>query len=243
VPQCEIKFEHPIVQGRLVRRYKRFFMDVRRDDNDEVVVAHTANTGSMKGLLDEGNGVLLTYNPSPKRKLEYSVQALKVGRTWVGCNTHVPNQFVAQAIEAGVIPALDGYDTLKREVKYGEDGRSRIDVYLSDSNARLPACYVEVKNVTLKEDKAASFPDAVTTRGQKHLRDLMGVMREGFKAALVFFVQRTDCTHFAPADEIDPEYGALLREAVSKGLIVVPLEVKVTPKGLFFNKELPFDLG
>lgn len=240
--KCEIKFEHPIVEGRLVRRYKRFFMDVKRDDNDEVVVAHTANTGSMRGLLDEGNGVLLTYNPSPKRKLDYSVQALRVGRTWVGCNTHVPNQFVAQAIEAGVIPALKGYDTLKREVKYGEEGRSRIDVYLSDSKEVLPPCYVEVKNVTLKDGEGALFPDSVTTRGQKHIRELMGVMKDGSKAALVFFVQRTDCSYFAPAKEIDPEYAKLLKEAESAGVLILPIVAQVTPKGLFFNGDLPYRL-
>ena len=96
--------------------------------------------------------------------------------------------------------------------------------------------------MTLKDGNAASFPDAVTTRGQKHLRDLMGVMREGFRAALVFFIQRTDCSHFSPADAIDPEYGQLLREAVDQGLLVVPLVVKVTPKGLFFHEQLPFNL-
>ena len=238
----KIGFDAPVVKGALVRRYKRFFMDVRRDDSDEVVVAHTPNTGSMKGLLDEGNPVLMTYNPSPKRKLHYSVQAIHVGTSWVGCNTHLPNRFVEEAIRTGCVPALKGFSQIRREVKYGREGKSRIDLLLEDHEQGQPHCYVEVKNVTLKDGDVARFPDAVTTRGQKHIRELMDVMDQGFGTALVFLVQRTDCTHFGPADAVDPEYGALLREAHGRGLQIIPLVAKVTAEGVFFEQELPLIL-
>ena len=238
----EITFEAPVVIGRLVRRYKRFFMDVHLEDKDEVVVAHTPNTGSMKGLLDEGNRVMMTYNPSPKRKLDYSVQAIEVGGTWVGCNTHLPNQFVAAVIAAQKIPELAGYDTIRKEVKYGLENRSRIDLLLEDHQEGAPSCYVEVKNVTMKEGTGALFPDAVTTRGQKHIEELMGVMAQGHRAALVFLVQRMDCEHFSPADAIDAKYGQLLRKAEKTGLCIIPMVAQVAQSGVGFAGTLPFEL-
>jgi sugar fermentation stimulation protein A len=238
----EVTFEAPVVIGRLVRRYKRFFMDVHLEDKDEVVVAHTPNTGSMKGLLGDGNRVMMTYNPSPKRKLDYSVQAIEVGESWVGCNTHLPNKFVAAVIAAQKIPELTGYQTIRKEVKYGLENRSRIDLLLEDHKEGAPSCYVEVKNVTLKEGSGALFPDAVTTRGQKHIEELMGVMAQGHRAALVFLVQRLDCAHFAPADEIDVQYGQLLRKAEKSGLCVLPLVARVEKSGVGFAGALPYEL-
>ena len=210
-------------------------MDVQLDDREDVVVAHTANTGSMKGLLDPGNRVMMTYNPSPKRKLDYSVQAIEVGDAWVGCNTHLPNQFVAAAVAAGKLPELDGYESQRREVKYGFENRSRIDLLLEDSTTGAPSCYVEVKNVTLREGRLALFPDAVTARGQKHLEELMNVIQEGHRAALVFLVQRTDCDGFSPADAIDPEYGRLLRKAEKSGLCIICAAAQVSDTGIRFT--------
>lgn len=232
-----LPFLHPTLNGRLIKRYKRFFVDVELS-NGEVITAHTPNTGSMKGLLDEGNQVLLTHFPSPKRKLAYTLQAILVGELWVGCNTSLPNSLVKLAIENGVIDTLVGYSSIKQEVVYGKTRQSRIDLFLSGHPIKADA-FVEVKNVTLKGGDFALFPDAVTARGQKHLKELIHVVEQGKQAAMVFVCQRTDCTQFAAAKDIDPVYAALLLKAAEKSVQIHCIVATVSSEGISISGLLP----
>lgn len=232
-------FARPVVEGVFERRYKRFFADCVLDGGEKVV-AHTANTGSMKGLLDPGNRVLLTHHVGTARKLAYSLEAIRVGDTWVGCNTALPNDLVEAAIRRGLIAELDGFPVQRREVKYGPDDRSRIDLLLEDGDRR---CFVEVKNTTLRDGRAAAFPDAVTERGLKHVEDLAREAKRGARAAIVFVCQRTDCDVFAPAWAIDPDYARALAKAATKGLEVVAIEARVDRDGVHWSRRLAVDLA
>lgn len=218
-----MRFDPPLREGILVRRHKRFLADVRLADGTELT-AHCANSGSMLGVAVPGSPVALSHHPDKGRKLAWSWELVRLGAHWVGVNTALPNHLVAEAIASGAIPALAGYPTLRREVAYGTG--SRIDLLLQGGGR--PDCYVEVKNVTLAEGTVARFPDSVTTRGQKHLRELMAVRTKGHRAVLVFWVFRGDCTEVRPADELDPEYGRLLREASRSGVELVAIAAQVT---------------
>ena len=232
-----MKFARPLIPGRLIQRYKRFLADIELEDGT-VITAHCANSGSMEGCKKTGSKVYVTPHDDPKRKLKFTWEIIRVGRTWVGINTGYPNRIVFEAIEKKKIPELTGYGEMKREVKYGKN--SRIDVWL---NGPDHTCYVEVKNVTLKDGNVALFPDAVTERGAKHLRELVDQVAAGDRAVMFYFVQRSDCEVFKPADDIDPVYGKLLREAVSKGVEVLVYEAKVTPTQIRLGGTLPYDLG
>lgn len=231
-------FDPPLQQGQFIKRYKRFFVDVRLPD-DSVVTAHCPNTGSLMGCLVEGAPVLIQPADNPARKLRYTWKFVTVDGGQVGVDTSIANRLVEEAIAAGTIPALRGYERMTPEVKYGKEGRSRIDILLSRGGQEVPSrakrkhftgderVYVEVKNTTLAMDqdgvRAAAFPDAVTERGRKHLEELVHVIGEGHRAAMVFSVQRTDCDFFVPADRIDPAYAETLRSAVDAGVEVYAL--------------------
>ena len=203
-----------LIPGRLIKRYKRFLADIELEDGS-VVTAHCPNSGSMKGCNLPGVPVMLSLSPNLNRKLAHTWELVQVDGYWVGLNTMLPNRLAEEAILEGTISELQGYQRLRREVPYGSE-RSRIDLLLEDEQRR---CFVEVKNVTLVEVGLALFPDAVTERGQKHLRELMEVVRNGDRGVILFTVQRGDGVAVAPADAIDPVYGRLLREAVAHGEI------------------------
>jgi sugar fermentation stimulation protein A len=222
-----------LIPGRLIKRYKRFLADIELEDGS-VVTAHCPNSGSMLGCNRPGSPVLLSLSPNPNRKLAYTWELLQVDGFWVGLNTMLPNQLAEEAILDGTIVELQGYPNLRREVPYGSE-RSRIDILLEGDERR---CYVEVKNVTLVEDGLALFPDAVTTRGQKHLRELMEVVRNGHRGVLLFTVQRGDGTAVAPADRIDPEYGRLLREAVAHDVEALAYRAEVQPEQIRLTERL-----
>jgi sugar fermentation stimulation protein A len=227
-----------VLEGTFLRRYKRFFADVQLIDGAEIV-AHTPNTGSMKGLCDEGNLCLVSYHPSPTRKLQYTLQAIKVKDFWVGCNTSLPNPLVAFAIQNKRVPQLTGYQTIRREVPYGPGKRSRIDLLLTDHEDNRPDVFVEVKNVTFKEGEFALFPDAVTIRGQKHLFELINEVKAGHRAAMIFLVQREDCIIFSPAKKIDPEYVKALIFARDAGVELLCLTARIDKAGIRIVGELP----
>lgn len=231
----DLIFENKLVHGRLIRRYKRFLADVLLDDGTEVV-AHCTNSGSMKSCLEEGAEVYLTPVNDPKRKTKFTWEMIKINRDWVGINTGNPNKLAFSAVKKGVIPELSGYTTVKREVKF-ED--SRFDVYAENE---MEKCFIEVKNVTLKEGDYALFPDAVTTRGLKHLKTLVEVKKAGFRAVMLYIIQRLDVTKFAPASEIDPAYAEGLKQAVKSGVEVIPMQALVLPEGIQLIKKLPFEL-
>jgi sugar fermentation stimulation protein A len=233
-----MQFETPLISGTLVKRYKRFLADVVLEDGT-VVTAHCANSGSMLGCLTESAPVLLTYHDDPKRKLKYSWELVKVGGSWVGINTSRPNHIVREAIAQGHIAELAGYDTIEAERKYGVN--SRIDLLLGRTNGER--CFVEVKNVTLADGPVAMFPDSVTERGAKHLRELSAQVRAGDRAAMVFLVQREDCRSFKPAAHIDPRYAQELAEAQAAGVEMLVYACEVGPAGISVKERLPLSLS
>ena len=228
-------FKEKLIHGTLIKRYKRFLADVRLDDGTEIV-AHCTNSGSMKSCLEDDAEVYLTPVNDPKRKTKFTWEMIKINGDWVGINTGNPNKLAFEAISAGTIPELAGYTNVKREVTFGD---SRFDVFAENENEQ---CFVEVKNVSLKEGKYALFPDSVTTRGQKHLRTLMEVKAKGMRAVMLYIIQRSDVEIFAPASEIDVKYAELLKEAVIAGVEVIPMQAKVTPDKIELVKKLPFEI-
>ncbi len=223
----------PLIAGTLVRRYKRFLADVLLEDGN-VVTVHCPNSGSMKGCAVPGSRVFLSKSPNLKRKYPLGWELVQADGFWVGINTGLPNHLVREAIEDGTVSELQCYDTIRSEVPYGE--HSRIDLLLEGQTGR---CFVEVKNVTLVENKRALFPDAVTTRGQKHLMELMRVVREGARGVIFFTVQRGDGDLVSPADAIDPEYGRLLRMALENGVEALAYRASVTPVEIRLTERLP----
>ncbi len=234
-----MRFPSPLQNGVLVKRYKRFMADVELSSG-ELVTAHCTQPGSMMGLIEPGRPVWLSESDNPKRKLKYSWELVEVdlgaGPVIVGVNTGLPNRLVAEAIEAGEIGELTGYEALKREVRYGEN--SRIDILLTAQDA--PPCYVEVKNVTLMRDAGlAEFPDAVTTRGAKHFRELAAMVAQGYRAVTVFVAQRADADKFAVARDIDPAYGEAFDMARAAGVEVVCYACAPSPKKIDIARQIP----
>jgi sugar fermentation stimulation protein A len=227
-----MKFKTPLLEAFFIKRYKRFFSDFSLGNN-EVVVAHTANTGTMKNCLGENWPALLSFHDSPTRKLKYSFEMIYNGKTWIGVNTSLTNTLAIEGIKTGVIKELQGYPDLKPEAKIG---LSRIDILLSKGEE---LCYVEVKNVTLNDDQGhCLFPDAVTKRGQKHLNELMEIKSKGHRAVMLFIVQREDCSSFKIENTIDPDYFQLLKLAISKGVEVLVYRCKLNSEGIYVEQKL-----
>ncbi|MEM8544210.1 MAG: DNA/RNA nuclease SfsA [Cyanobacteria bacterium P01_H01_bin.119] len=221
-----------LTPGRLLKRYKRFLADILLDSG-ETITAHCPNTGPMTGVCQVESPVWVSYHPSPKRKLAYTWELIQVDDTrptWVGVNTALPNRVMKSALEARLFPQLGAYSSIKPEVVYGRDRKSRID-FLLTSESDQPPLYVEIKNTTWAMETLALFPDTVTTRGQKHLRELMDLGSDG-RAAMVYFINRGDCDRFSPGDVADPTYGQLLREAVQSGVQVLPCRFDISPEGI-----------
>ncbi|NRD72447.1 DNA/RNA nuclease SfsA [Shewanella sp. VB17] len=237
-----MQFTPPLEQGILIKRYKRFLTDIRLADGSEVTI-HCPNTGSMKNCLFEGQKVWFSHSDNPKRKY---------ARTWeqaqsdtgdiIGINTGRANQLAEDAIKSGVITELQGYDNLKREVKYGLEN-SRIDILLSDDNGKhkkpKPLCYIEVKSCTLLEGEQGYFPDSVTTRGQKHLRELIEMVSLGYRAVLLFVIQHTGISSVKAAKHIDPDYAQRLTQAHQAGVEILAYYTEMSPNQAFLLKSCP----
>lgn len=234
-----MQFRRPMTEGRLIKRYKRFLADVQLTDGAQLTV-HCANSGSMATCAMPQSRVLLSDSQNPARKLRYTWELIEVAGTWVGVNTAVPNAAAAHFIESGQVPELAGYATLRREVKYGSAQQSRIDILLEAPER--PPCYVEVKNCTMLAGEHVAFPDAVTTRGQKHLRELAHAVSLGHRAVMFYYVGRSDGLRWRPADEIDPTYGQLLRTALVAGVQALAYRVEYTPNGVRLLDRIPIDL-
>jgi sugar fermentation stimulation protein A len=226
----------PLIQGTLIKRYKRFMADVKLK-NGHVVTAHCPNSGSMMECSEPGRKVYLSRHNNPKRKLKYTWEMIEMPSSLVGVNTIVPNQLVRASVLAGKIPGLSGFDQVRPEVRYGEN--SRIDLLLEKGDER---CFVEIKNCTLVTDSVACFPDAVTSRGLKHLKELQNQIRLGDRSVMFYLIQRMDAKLFRPADHIDPAYGKELRKAVKNGVEVMVYDVTLDPKGIRLNNTIPFEL-
>lgn len=232
-----MRFQTPLVRAVLLRRYKRFLADARLEDGREIT-AHVANPGSMMGLKDEGLAIWLEPNDDPKRKLKYAWRLVEhEGGAFTGVDTGVPNRMLRTALTAGRVPGLDGYDTVRPEVKYGEN--SRID-FLLTSEGR-PDTYVEVKSVTLSRSPGlAEFPDSVTARGAKHLAELANMAEAGHRAVMLYLVQRTDCSAVTLAADLDPTYAAAFLEATARGVEVLAFDCAISPEGVSLGAPLPF---
>jgi sugar fermentation stimulation protein A len=226
-----MNFENELISGLFVKRYKRFFVDVIIDK--KIVTAHCPNTGSMQGLLIKNNKVWLTKSNDPKRKLKYTLQIIESNGSKVGVNTHLTNKIVLDALKNNKIKNFKAIE-IKTEVKFGDN--TRFDFLITESNSKK---FIEVKNVTLsRTDKLAEFPDAVTSRGAKHIDELIKAKIKGYDVYLMFVVQREDCDQFSIARDIDPKYADLLSDAVKKKLNILCYDCKFSPKGIKLNKQI-----
>jgi len=227
-------FPDPLLRGTLIKRYKRFMADVMLDSGD-TVTAHCANTGAMLGVQDPESEVWLSPARNPDRKLKFTWEMIRIGDGLVGINTAHPNKIVAEAIEAGNIPELSGYEDLRREVKYGSN--SRIDIMLSADGK--PDCYVEIKNVHLMRDaRVAEFPDSVSTRAAKHQGELANMVEQGARAVTVYLCQREDCDSFRLADDIDPDYAVASKDARQRGVEAICYACALTPESITVSRRL-----
>jgi sugar fermentation stimulation protein A len=229
-----VKYPGPLIEGRLIRRYKRFLADVQLPG--EVITAACPNTGSMLGCCAPGSRVWLSESDKATRKYRHTWEIVEVGEVMVGINTGLPNSLVAEAIASGAISELTGYASVRREVAYGDE-KSRVDLVL-EGTSRAP-CYVEVKNVTAAASAGvALFPDCVSDRGARHLRELMRIKAAGLRPVQLYCVQRGDVREVQPADAIDPEYGRTLREAIAAGVEVLAYRAKVTASEIRLEEKI-----
>tara|TARA_X000001036_G_C20640716_1_gene790999 strand:- start:1043 stop:1738 length:696 start_codon:yes stop_codon:yes gene_type:complete len=227
-----MNFETILISGEFIKRYKRFFVDVKV--NGKTVTAHCPNTGSMLGLLKKGNKVWLTKSNNPKRKLKYTLQIIEDDGNKVGINTHLTNKIVLNALKENHFKELDKNMEIQSEVKFGEN--TRFDFLITKKNYKA---FIEVKNVTLSRSNGiAEFPDAITTRGAKHINELIKASKKGFKIFLAYIVQREDCKKFIIASDLDPEYSKLLSKAVNKKLKLLCYDCKFSSKGIKLNKQI-----
>jgi sugar fermentation stimulation protein A len=227
-----MKFTKSLIKGKLVKRYKRFFADIKL--NNEVVVAHCPNTGSMMGLLDEGNEVFISKNDDPKRKLKFTLEIIKVKKKLVGVNTHFANKIAFHGLSNNLIKEVSNNDIVKPEVFF--DKETRFDFLLQKKNLKI---FVEVKNVTLfRNEKIAEFPDAITSRGSKHLKTLIEATKKGYKTYLLFLVQIEGVTDFKIAKDIDNEYYENYKLAKKAGVKFLAYRCKINSKEIKIEKKI-----
>ena len=231
-----MNFENKLISGVFIKRYKRFFVDVQIEN--KVITAHCPNTGSMKGLLKEGNKVWLSRSNNPDRKLKYTLQIIEDDNSKVGVNTHLTNKIVLDALKNNLIKEFDKNITIKPEVKFGDN--TRFDFLIAKKDYKA---FVEVKNVTLmRKPKIAEFPDAITSRGAKHIEGLIKASKKGYEVYIAFIIQREDCNQFAIASDIDPEYSKLLSKAIKEKLNILCYDCKFSSKGIKLNKKIKFKI-
>ena len=227
-----MEFTKSLIKGKLIKRYKRFFTDVKLDK--EIVTAHCPNTGSMKGLLDEGNDVYVLPNNDPKRKLKYGLEIIKTRKNLVGVNTHMANRIAQHALENNLIKELKNNDSIKPEVFFNKE--TRFDFLVEKDSQKI---FVEVKNVTLFRDhKTAEFPDAITSRGSKHLLALIDAIKKGYKSYLLFLVQIQNMENFKIAKDIDAEYYKNYLLAKKAGVNFLAYRCNISSKKIFIDKKL-----
>ena len=227
-----MEFTKSLIKGKLIKRYKRFFVDVKL--NKEIVTAHCPNTGSMKGLLEKGNEVYLLKHNDPKRKLKYGLEIIKAKKNLVGVNTHMANKIVKHGLMNSLIKELNNCNSIKPEVFFNKE--TRFDFLIEKNKQKI---FVEVKNVTLFRDKkTAEFPDAVTTRGSKHLLTLIDAIKKGYKSYLIFLVQVQNMENFKIAKDIDIEYYKNYLTAKKAGVNFLAYRCKISPKEIFIEKKL-----
>ena len=227
-----MNFEDKLISAQFVKRYKRFFVDVKI--NGKIITAHCPNTGSMYGLLRKGNKVWLTKSKNPNRKLKYTLQIIQDKKTKVGVNTHLTNKIVLHALENNLISEFNAKIQIKPETKFGTN--TRFDFLITKNTSKA---FIEVKNVTLSRKKnVAEFPDAVTSRGLKHIEELVKASKKGYKIYILYLIQRNDCKIFKIANDIDPKYSDSLLKAVKKNLNILCFDCKFSSKGIKLNQKV-----
>ena len=232
-----MNFKNKLISGVFIKRYKRFFVDVKI--KNKIVTAHCPNTGSMLGLLNKGNKVWLIKSNDPNRKLKYTLQIIEDSGSKIGVNTHLTNKLFLEALESNSLKEFNKGIKIQREVKFGKN--TRFDFLITEKKNKA---FIEVKNVTLKRNpKIAEFPDAVTSRGAKHINELIKASKRGYKIYLIFIIQREDCNQLSIAKDIDPEYAKSLLKALKKKLNVLCYDCKFSPKGIKLNRQIKFILN
>ncbi len=230
-------FKNKLTPATLIRRYKRFLADVILDDGS-TLTAYCPNTGSMKSCAEPGSRVYLSRSANLKRKYPFTLEMVYSGECWIGVNTGLTNQLVVEAVKAGKISELGRVETIYTEIKVSRN--SRLDIMVETGGKKT---YIEVKNCSLVENGIAMFPDAVTTRGTKHLLELADLVQKGHGGMILYLVQRTDAKIFKPAEYIDPEYARMLRAVSRQGVKALVYQAKVQPQGIEVIGQLPFSLS
>ena len=231
-----MKFENKLISGLFIKRYKRFFVDIKI--NNQTITAHCPNTGSMYGLLKKGNKVWVSKSNNPNRKLKYTLEIIEDQKAKVGINTHSTNKIVYHALTNNLIKEFKNSLEIKPETKFGKNTRFDFLIINKDFKA-----FVEVKNVTLsRKKKKAEFPDAITSRGLKHINELMIAGNKGYKIFILYLIQREDCSYFSIAKDIDSEYSKALMKAVKNNLKILCYDCKFSSKGIKLNKKIKFKI-
>jgi len=227
-----MKFKERLLQGFLIKRYKRFFVDLKH--KSKIITAHCPNSGSMMGLLNEGNKVWFSKSNNPNRKLKYTLEIIEIEKKLVGINTHLTNKIVYEALSKRKIKKLSKFNNIKTEVKFSDD--TRFDFFLRNKNKK---CFLEIKNVTLKRNKKiAEFPDAITTRGKKHLLNLIKAKKEGFDSYILYLIQRSDCDSFKIAEDIDFEYKNAFDKALKAGVQILCYDCNISNEEVKINNQI-----
>ena len=230
-----MKFKEKLLQGTLVKRYKRFFIDIKY--HNKTITAHCPNSGSMMGLLNVGNDVWFSQSNNPKRKLDYTLQIIKVKNTLVGINTHLTNKIVLESLQCGEIKNLIKFTNIKPEVKFSDN--TRFDFLISNNKKK---CFLEIKNVTLvRQNNVAEFPDAITSRGTKHLNELINAKKKGYESYMLYLIQRNDCKSFKIAKDIDEEYKIIFDAAFKSGVKVLCYDCKLTHEQIKINNQIHYE--
>ena len=230
-----MKFKERLLQGFLIKRYKRFFVDIKY--KNKIITAHCPNSGSMMGLLDKGNKIWFSKSDNPKRKLKYTLEIVELEKKMVGINTQLTNKIVLEALNNKKIKSLIKFNNIKTEVKFSNN--TRFDFLLSDNKDK---CFLEIKNVTLvREEKIAEFPDAITSRGTKHLKELINALKKGYQSYILYLVQREDCRSFRIAQDIDEEYKITFNKALKNGVKILCYDCKLNNEEIKFNSQINYE--
>ena len=230
-----MKFKERLLQGALIKRYKRFFIDIKY--KNKIITAHCPNSGSMMGLLDRGNKAWFSLSDNPKRKLKYTLEMIEVKNKKVGINTLLTNKIVLEALKHKKINSLNKFNHIKTESKFS-DG-TRFDFLLSNDKEK---CFLEVKNVTLlRENKIAEFPDAITSRGTKHLNELCNAKKKGYQSYILYLIQRENCDSFKIARDIDEEYKIAFSKALKSGVKILCYDCKLNSEEIKLNKQINYE--
>ena len=230
-----MKFNKKLLQGTLIKRYKRFFVDI--EYQGKIITAHCPNSGSMLGLLNKGNVIWFSETDNLKRKLKYTLEIIEVNKTLVGINTLLTNKIVLESLNQKKIKKLVKFDNIITEAKFSD--KTRFDFLIRNNKEK---CFLEVKNVTLvREKKIAEFPDSITSRGTKHLKELVTAKKKGFESYILYLIQREDCDSFKIAKDIDQEYKIAFTEALKNGVKVLCYDCKLNNEGIKLNNQINYE--